>query len=142
VSGENENRYEFHNKKVMYWRDKAGVVPRVHYVSSHDEIWGSGIHFRTFFPLREEQRIAYPLNRRLGWAQSLSCSFVEEKNLLTPPRNEVQFIGRPVRNLFTAATEVSTLLIGLTETSEFASQTETLTMRISIRLADKYRRLN
>ena len=116
MSGENENRHEFH-KKGMYWRDKAGVVPRVHYVSSHDELWGSGVHFRTFFPLREEQRIAYPLNRRLGWPQSRSCSFVEEKNILPLPGNEAQFIGRPVRNLFTAAAEISTLLIGRTETN-------------------------
>ena len=96
-----------------------------------------------FNPLREEQRIAYPLNRRLGWPHSRSCSFVEEKNILPLPGNEAaQFIGRPVRSLFTAATEVSTLLIGLTETNEFASQTEMLTMRTSIRRVDEYRRLN
>jgi len=95
-----------------------------------------------FIPLREEQRIAYPMNRRLGWPQSRSCSFVKEKNLLSLPGNEAQFIGRPVRSLLTAAIEASTLLIGLTGTNEFASQTEMLTMRTSIRRVEEYRRIN
>jgi hypothetical protein len=95
-----------------------------------------------FIPLREEQRIAYLLNRRLVWPLSRSCSFVEEKNLLSLLGNEAQFIGRPVRSLFTASTEVSMLLIGLTETNEFTSQTEMLTMRTSIRRVEEYRRLN
>jgi hypothetical protein len=93
-----------------------------------------------FIPLWEEQRIAYPLNRGMGWLQSWSWTSVEEENLLSLPGNEPQFIGRPVRYLVTAATLVSTPLIGPTETNDFASQTETLTMRASIRLFEEYRR--
>jgi hypothetical protein len=52
-----------------------------------------------FIPLREEQRIAYLLNRRLVWPQSRSRSFEEKKNLLSLLGNEAQFIGRPVRSL-------------------------------------------
>ena len=53
-------------------------------------------------PPPEEQRIAYTLNRRLGGPQGRSGSFGEKKNLLSLPRNESQFVGRPVRSLVTA----------------------------------------
>jgi hypothetical protein len=112
--------YEFHKKKECTGETKQELslgfitFPAM---MRYGEVESISVRF---FPLREEQRIAYPLNRRLGWSQSRFCSFVEEKNLLPLPGNEAQFIRRTVRNLFTTATEVSTLLIGLTETNEFA----------------------
>jgi hypothetical protein len=136
------NRYEFHKKKEFTGETKQDLslgfitFPAMMRYGEVESISGR------FIPLREEQQVAYPLSGRLGWLQSRSCSCVEKKNLLSLPGNEAHFIGRPVRSLFTAAIEVSTLLIGLTETNEFASQTEMLTMRTSIIRVEVHRRLN
>jgi len=63
----------------------------------------------TFAHEQRQSRVmeAYPLNRRLGWAQGLSGTFGVKRNLLPQPETEKPFLRFPVCSLVTTLTVLS-----------------------------------